>query len=365
MASFIQRGKTWQYTISNKGKQIRKGGFKTKRAAQAAAAEIESNLLHNKQLSIPQNKPVLFKEYFDEWIKVYKVDIGKNTRARYETSLKTIKEYFQNDHIQDITKRKYQAFLNAYAKTHARESTRKLNTHIRACVYDAIDEGIIQLDFTRKAKIAGETPAKTSEEKHLSYFESKRLVNALLDNLSTPTHYLMLLGIMSGMRFAEMVGLMRKDFNFKTNEIAVNKTWGYTNKMHEGFGPTKNGKHRVIKMDIKTMGIFEDFFEKTPENIHGLVFFSPSSKYKVISNNAVNKALANLLDKINIEKISVHGLRHTHASVLLFKRASIYYVADRLGDDVETVNEYYAHIIKELREQDEKTAVDTFEKMHG
>ncbi len=48
MASFTKRGKTWQYTVSRivngESKPIRKSGFKTKKEAQVAAAEIESKL---------------------------------------------------------------------------------------------------------------------------------------------------------------------------------------------------------------------------------------------------------------------------------------------------------------------------------
>lgn len=44
MASYQKRGKTWQYTISAKPKPIRKGGFRTKKEAQVAAAEVEAEL---------------------------------------------------------------------------------------------------------------------------------------------------------------------------------------------------------------------------------------------------------------------------------------------------------------------------------
>lgn len=251
--------------------------------------------------------------------------------------------------------------MNKYAENHAKDTVRKLNTHIRACVREAIDEGIIHTDFTRGAVLSGSVPAKRPEEKHLNYFESKRLLRAL-DQPTELSHYLILLGLTSGMRFAEMVGLTRDDFDFEKNEIAVNKTWGYTNKMHEGEGPTKNIQSvRKIKMDSKTMAIFKAWFDSTPDNIHKLTFYSPSSKYKVLSNGGANKALENLLKKLNIEPISIHGLRHTHASILLYKKVSIYYVSERLGHaDIETTMNHYAHIIKELREQDEKATVTIF-----
>lgn len=367
MASFQKRGDTWQYTISRmvngKLKPIRKGGFKTKKEAQVAANEIESGL--NKGI-VPHMRPEPFDQYFEQWMRVFKPDITNNTRYRYENTLKSIREYFPGETLQSITKRSYQAALNKYGSTRSKETTRKFNTHIRACVKDAIDEGIIHIDFTRGAILTGSVPAKRDEEKHLSLFESKRLA-AELKNPEHLSHYLILLGLTSGLRYGELVGLTRPDFDFKNNVINVDKQWGYTKKMKQGFGPTKNEQSiRKVKMDPATMLVFKDFFERTPDNLHRLVFFSPTSKYKVLCNTAVNKVLKKMLNKLNIDYISAHGLRHTHASILLYKRASIYYVSERLGhSDIETTNEYYAHIIKELRIQDEAISTKTFEEMIG
>ena len=68
------------------------------------------------------------------------------------------------------------------------------------------------------------------------------------------------------------------------------------------------------------MTAFRKLFDKTPDNIHKLVFYSPSSKYKVITNSSVNKLLKNVLNRLSIENVSCHGLRHTHASILLYKK---------------------------------------------
>lgn len=81
---------------------------------------------------------------------------------------------FAGRYINDITKREYQEFLNDFGAVHAKETVRKLNTHIRACVQEAIEEGIIQFDFTRKAKLTGSVESKRPEEKHLNYVESQK-----------------------------------------------------------------------------------------------------------------------------------------------------------------------------------------------
>lgn len=96
MASFQKRGKTWQYCVSAKPKPIRKGGFKTKKEAQVAAAEVEERL---RKYNNPRTTKILFDEYFESWIDVYKNDIGDITLNSYRTTLQTIKVNFPGRYI--------------------------------------------------------------------------------------------------------------------------------------------------------------------------------------------------------------------------------------------------------------------------
>ncbi len=114
------------------------------------------------------------------------------------------------------------------------------------------------------------------------------------------------------------------------------------------------------------MNLFKNYFKATVDNIHGLIFFSHHSKYHVMSNRSVNKALKGLLNDLEIEPISVHGLRHTHASALIYeKKATINYISERLGhSDVQTTYNDYSHVIKELRAEDEESTVNMFSSMY-
>ena len=57
--------------------------------------------------------------------------------------------------------------------------------------------------------------------------------------------------------------------------------------------------------------------------------------------------------KRGISEISIHGLRHTHASLLLFAGVSIASVARRLGHaSMTTTQKTYLHIIQELENKD-------------
>ncbi|WP_342543331.1 hypothetical protein MHH33_07050 [Paenisporosarcina sp. FSL H8-0542] len=125
------------------------------------------------------------------------------------------------------------------------------------------------------------------------------------------------------------------------NTININKSWDYKNGT--GFGKTKNEQSiRVLDMDSETMTVFNKLFQSTETIYLYLVFFISQSKRCVLTNELVNKLLKNTLKELKIDPISLHGLRHTHASVLLYRRISIY---------------------KELREEDTMTTVQTFVSM--
>ena len=355
---------TVSHTVNGESKPIKKGGFRTKKEAQVAAAEVEAQLA--KGLN-PVSKKIPFNEYFKNWIKTYKDSaVSTTTMKHYEYSLSAIEKYFSDTPIQNIKRQDYQLFLNWFGSNKAKETAAKVHGHIKSCVKDAMEDQIIQVDFTRKTILKYKTNGKKSEEKHLNYEDSEQLLQYIWSRIDEGLGYSILLLILtSGIRFGEAVGLTRKDFDFKHNTITINKTWGYKKSSPRGFGPTKNAQSvRTIRMDKITMSHFKEMFNTTPTNIHELVFYSPESQYKVISNTNTNKLLKKMLLELNIEPITIHGLRHTHASVLLYKKASIHYVSERLGhSDIETTLKEYTHVLKELRLQDEQVTVQTFESM--
>lgn len=362
MASFTKRGSTWQYMINHyvdgKRKPISKGGFSTKKEAQIAAAEIELSLKKGNQVIV---KEKAFADYFNEWIELYKSSKHVNTHDRYLSSYNRVKEYFKDKPIQKITRADYQIFLNKYGIGKSKESVRKLNTHIRACVKDAMEEGYVALDFTRKVELNATNNAKKSEDKHLNYQDSVRLYNELFNRLSpsASTYHLILLGLVSGLRFGELTGLTTDCFDFKKNELNVYQAWDY--KRGTGFVPLKNEQsRRKISIDKKVMNEFKKLILALPENEKNLVFYR-QSVIKTVTNKVANNLLRKILDVLEIEHISIHGLRHTHASVLIYKGANIHSVSKRLGhSDIQTTLDHYAHVLKEMEVRDEEIAINIY-----
>lgn len=183
------------------------------------------------------------------------------------------------------------------------------------------------------------------------------------------TDHLILLALVTGMRYAELMGLIRdpnnakkNSFDFKNDKIYIAQTWDYT--YGGGFGRLKNDSPpRTIEVDYHVMREFEYMFKKIPIPKNNLVFYCPN-KVGCITNDAANQALNRILKKLKIDPVTMHGLRHTHASILLYEKIAIHFVSERLGHgDIRTTYDYYVHVINELRERDGQKSAEIFSKM--
>lgn len=290
-------------------------------------------------------KTDLFYEYYERWIKIYKEGaIRKVTLDKYHMTYTWLKKLLPDTKVSDLTRITYQQLINDYALCHERQTTMDFHHQLKGAILDALDEGLIERDPTRKAIIKGKTP-REKKIKFLNQFELHTLL-ADLDLKSTINwDWFILLVSKTGIRFSEALALTPKDFNFSRQILSIDKTWDY--KDNSGFLPTKNQSSiRKIQIDWQTVIQFSELVKNLQEDIPIFV------KGKVF-NSTVNDILTRHCKKLNIPVISIHGLRHTHASLLLFAGVSIASVAQRLGhSSMTTTQKTYLHIIHELENKD-------------
>lgn len=158
--------------------------------------------------------------------------------------------------------------------------------------------------------------------------------------------WMILLIAKTGLRFSEALGLTKEDIDLGQQMINVDKTWDYKSYMGS-FKPTKNSSSvRKVPIDWKLAMQLNQVIQDLPNG-------EPIFAQKRVFNSTVNNLLKKHCEELNIPVISVHGLRHTHASLLLFAGVSIASVAKRLGHaDMTTTQQTYLHIIQELENKD-------------
>ena len=292
------------------------------------------------------NSTSLFYEYYAQWIEVYKKGaIREATLAKYLMTQKWVEKLIPEVKVSELTRTAYQQLLNEYAKEHERQTTLDFHHQLKGAILDAVDEGLLSRDPTRKAIIKGKTP-KTKKIKYLNQFELHTLI-ADLDIKDTPNwDWFILLVAKTGMRFSEALAITPEDFDFARQTLSISKTWDY--KGDGGFLPTKN-KSSVRKIQIDWQ-IVVKFSVLTRDLAPDRPIFVGESK---IYNSTVNDVLTRHCKACGISEISIHGLRHTHASLLLFAGVSIASVARRLGHaSMTTTQKTYLHIIQELENKD-------------
>lgn len=291
------------------------------------------------------SKEDLFKEYYEQWIYVYKKGaIREVTMSKYLMTLKWVETLAPRLRLCDMTRITYQQLLNDYACEHERQTTMDFHHQLKGAVLDAVDEGFIPRDPTRKAIIKGKAP-KEKKTKFLNQFELHGLLTNLKLKGEVSWDWFILLIAKTGIRFSEGLGLTPKDFDFSHQMLSINKTWDY--KGEGGFLPTKNKSSvRKIQIDWQTVIKFSELLKGLPED-------EPIFAKGKVYNSTVNGVITRRCKEAHIPEISIHGLRHTHASLLLFAGVSIASVARRLGhSSMTTTQKTYIHIIQELENQD-------------
>ena len=286
-----------------------------------------------------------FCEYYAKWITVYKKGaIRQVTMDKYLMTQKWLEKLIPDLKICDLNRIAYQQLLNDYAEYHERQTTMDFHHQLKGAVLDAVDEGLIDRDPTRKAIIKGKAPS-TKKIKYLNQFELHTLLASLELKDEVNWDYFILLVAKTGMRFSEALALTPKDFDFYHQTLSISKTWDY--KGAGGFQSTKN-KSSVRKIQIDWQSVI-----RFSELVKGLPDDQPIFVDGKVYNSTVNDVLSRHCERCNIPVISIHGLRHTHASLLLFTGVSIASVARRLGhSSMTTTQKTYLHIIQELENKD-------------
>lgn len=366
MAQVYKRGKTWtvrftkRYSVYDpetqkqisKLKQKSKGGFRTKAEATQYGIKLEAESLSG----VDVTKNPEFASYFENWVNtVRKVGSRPATQRRYEVYIGHVKKYFGSNKIKDITRSAYQAIITDFGKNHAPISTRFFNAIVRSCVEYAIDDGLLNRNFTKNIKVAGNAK-KQKEVMYLNNQEIKALVNCIIDGLNPryPSRYMILTGLFTGARIGEVSALKWTDIDFKNNTTNINKA---LDQATHKLGATKNESSiRKIPINSSLLNTLKQLKINQQEFVFGLKATSMPP-----TNTAVNKALRSLLKKANIDKPSYHfhSLRHTHVGYLIYKGMDIYAISKRLGHSSLTVTlDTYANLLDEYKNSQNKKIVE-------
>ncbi|MGR3287145.1 site-specific integrase [Bacillus sonorensis] len=376
MASFQQyktkTGYKWLFKIgvgtdpkTGKRKTTTRRGFKTKKEAAAAAAEFQKEIDNN---NLVVRNEITFEDVFKEWWAVHLKTIKDSTQASKVSKFnKHILEKFGKMKIKSITKAYCQKVINQIAEDIDSVQDIKIQANL-------VFKYALRMDYITKNPMEyvvipkNEKEFLSSEEDTRNYWEKdeiKLFLEKVREQLPHQDYVMFYILIFTGMRKGELLALEWKDVDLIERTINIKQTLFFKDGK-EIFQTTKKyHSKRVVSIDDHTAQILKKWRTQQKELLlsNGI---TSEAKYVLIRDDMrplrlayPNDVLNRMIAKNKLHRITVHGLRHSHASVLFEAGASLKEVQARLGHkEIQTTMNIYTHVTKTAKE---KTA-ETFKK---
>lgn len=293
-------------------------------------------------------------DYYLREIKTYKKgQVREVTYNKYRSNGQFLIENFSDLVLSKMTADDYQQILNKYSETHEKSTTTDFHRQLAWALKRAYNvDGILKRDVTFDAKIPlGKKPGE-KKPKFLEIEDMKKLIQELKHE-NTPEANFFLILLKTGLRFAEALGITLNDVDFDKKTVTINKTLDYK-KHREGtrsFVPTKN------KYSVRTIVVDDAVLYMLWKNAKG-TDTDESIFYKIKGfqfNSTLNNKLKRACRKAGVPEITLHSLRHEHATYLVSQGISSMAVAERLGHADDSVTRaVYIHRLETEKARDDK-----------
>jgi len=381
MASIEKRGNnTWRLTVEIGS------GPKNERRRERKTIKIETEII--------LKSPKKMKEYLNEELIKFKIEVeaGEYISAdkmklsdfvgEWETkyaakelsplTLKTYKHHITNHIIPAVGHRRLDeikpmhlvTLLSDLKKPGARKDGRGeiLSDRTVQYIYDVMRNIFTQAvgwRLIKESPLQGVKKPKV-EKKKAEYYdveETQKVINAL-NNEPLKWRMFCLAAILGGFRRGELIALEWMDVLFDENAIHIRKSISLVEKGHAHEKGTKNEEERTVEMPHWYMEELKKYNTQWNKNKRWRKTEWLGEETQYLFHNGSGKPFyhttpsawwKDFIKRHDLKYISLHKLRHTSASVLIEKGASLKAIQERLGHKQhQTTADIYAHVSKKV-----------------
>ncbi|MDX8291448.1 tyrosine-type recombinase/integrase [Metabacillus indicus] len=347
------------YDHLGKRKEKSKQGFTSENEAYRALLEVKTGIL-NGDVKRVESKNLTISEWLDIWFETHKNSWKVSSQLQRKNAIKyQMKPLLGKYKLAELDKTTYKrVYINTLLKKYKPSTVQLFHKLFKVAVNAAVDDEIIPRNRFNKISIEMEE----ASDNFLTSNELRKLLAASkeLDNITNYT--LIFLLAYTGLRKGEAQGLKWEDVNLEARTISVKRT---RDNKGERTPKTKRS-YRTILIDealIKQLTSYRKWCKEIKLS-YGLIFseedfiFISYQNGTPITDNTIKYSMDRILNKINLKRITPHGLRHTHATILISKRIPVKVIADRLGNTPQMILDIYGHSFKDLEEE----SVQAFEQ---
>lgn len=372
MAYFYKVNNKWSFRldlgpdpVTGQRRQKSKSGFKTKKDALKAAAELETEIANNTYVN---ENAITFEKFAEEWLDLYALNVKPGSVRVRNHELGLLKTHLAKLKMQDITKRQYQKVLIDLKKNGYAENTISgVHGTARMIFKKAREFDIIKNDPTEFARPPRKQLTLEDVTSKVKYMEKDTLLNFLYISKTRGLlgDYAMFTALAyTGMRIGELCALTWQDIDFDEHTISITKTtYNPTNRSIEyQLLPPKTKKSiRIVDVDDIVLNALKKY--KTEQNLEKMRYKNSwHEEYDFVFTAAthpgyptVQKAVQSRMDRLMkfsgiTTHFTPHSFRHTHTSLLAEADVPLHEIMDRLGHaDDDTTRNVYLHVTKDKK----------------
>ncbi|WP_058306277.1 tyrosine-type recombinase/integrase [Gracilibacillus massiliensis] len=357
------------YDNVGRRKEKKKSGFKTEKEAYKTLLEIKASTLRGETKQVDYDN-MSVSEWLDIWFETHQNEWKLSTAVTREHIIRLhIKPAIGHYKLQKLDKTTYRrVFINPLLKKWKVNTVKAYHNIFKIAINAAVDEEILIRNRFNKITLTNLSSEKgnSAEENYLTTEELNKLLETTKQHADITTYTATMLLAYSGVRCGELLGLTWDDIDLDEKTINVNKTrdqWGTRS-------PKTANSYRTILIDNVLVQQLEAYKKWCRETLFrfgislnkGHTVFITNRIADPVTNSYVNQKIRELIKLAKVKKITVHGLRHTHATILINKNANVKAIAERLGNTPGMIYNVYGHVFKELEEESVKLFSSSLEE---
>ena len=325
------------------------------------------------EVLVPDAGNMTVTEWCMRWVNLNKQNIKNSTKNSYVTNIQThISPAIGGIKVNKLTTNNVQYALNLCYSGGSISLFKKVYSVLKGAMDEAVEQGLI-----KKNPVKGVVFPEDNKKpiRALTEAERIRFIEALEGEWYRP---LFLFYMYSGCRLSEALPLKWSDIELENGKVKISKITSVirdfdkkTSVQHvcEGRVKTKAG-FRTILLTPGILEILREHKEYLKNLVHkfglqwsedSLVF--PNSYYKVPQMSNVEAVFRRIRNKAGIKNFTLHGLRHTYATMSLKETTNAKFISDQLGHkSVKTTLDVYYNPTDEDKKNNvmKITGIDNF-----
>ncbi len=347
-------GRKWYFRcyytdMYGNSKQKQSKLYKLKNEAEDAESEFKIKIKSYDEI----NYNINFEEVYKEWLLYKKQFLKYTTYYKLKNSLDNhLLPYFKNFKLFSIKSNNLLLWKEKLkTKNLCPESINKIIGYFQELLEYCTINYEFSIKISKKLQ-KDKVPKKNNKINEAkwnfwTYDEFQKFIK-LVDNDFDKKMYNFL--YFTGVRFSEMAGLNwnNVDLTKKSIKIIDNLTRA-ENGGYEITDPKTNNSIRYVDLDDKLTMMLKELYEEESK-LYGFsnkLFVFGNIKH--IAPTTFRRHLNKYIKISGVRKITIHGFRHSHVSLLINLGCDSREVAERIGDTVQMVEKTYYHMFPEKK----------------